>query len=270
MANSDSIKTQIADNTEFTKYLEACTANLLESAAKDRQSFKNNIQTHYKEGWTQNVLGSGLHKDYKQSDEFSLDKISATVKSIVNGFFGANMPAGSDKTPDATKILQTMASEEVLILQAALTVVTNLLAIFSEKTELTYTSTEAHEMVAAGLTLHLFVMDTSYTSSTYFRGKSIEEDIFEYQLIWSPEQEKEIGKKKVMDGYIKNLDAAILSLGKVQANFDKEAEKDDPDQPKLKRLADTIELMNNTINKFRTMLNGVTLRNVMLLKTGKH
>ena len=267
MGNTHTIDDKIHDDIEFMKYLDACTNNLLNSATNDRQNFKDNISEYYKEGWSQRVLGSGLHKDYKQSDEFSLDGIVKIIKDIVNGFFGVGQetPEGIKKNVEATKIMHGMLSAEVIILQVVLTVVINLLAVFATKTDLTYQSTEAHEMVAAGLTLHLFVMDASYTSQTYFSGKSIEEDIFEFELIWSPEQEKEMGKKKVMDGYVKNLGAAIASLGKVQANFDKEAEKDDPDLARLKKLSDTIDIMNGNIVKLKWLLNGVTIHNTMLI-----
>jgi hypothetical protein len=266
MGRSESIKTQMADNTEFTKYLNQCTANLLESAKSDRQRFQENIKNHYKSGWSMVLIGSGLHTDYKQSSEFSLEGVTKTLESIAKGFFGSGtMPAGSTKTDQAASVLPAMLSEEALILQAALTVITNLLAIFSTKIELTYTSTEAHEMVKAGLTLHLFVMDASYQSSTYFGGNSIEEDIFEYQLIWSPEQQKQMGAKAEMDGYTENLRKAIATLATVQDNFDTESVKADPDLDKLKKFGDTIGVLEKQIAHFRSLLNGVTMNRLMLL-----
>ena len=256
----------MADNTAYTEYLAQCVKNLKASASEDLASFEKVTTKYYSDNnWKMTLMGQGEHADYKQSDEFSLDGITKAIKGIVDGFFGTEkLPAGSTKTGDASKLPTLLAGgEKALILQAAMTLVTNLLEIFSSKTELTYTCTSNHAIILPGLTLHIFVMNAGYQSTNYFGGHSIEENIFVYKLIWSAEQEKTMGTKTVMDAYTAQLNKLIDSMEKKQNQFDDEIAREDPDLGKLKKMQDAIDFMLQQIARFRTLLNGVTTNSLM-------
>lgn len=259
----------MGDNTAYTKYLAQCVANLKSSAAGDLAAFETVITKYYSNNnWKMTLMGQGEHADYKQSDEFSIEGITKAIKAIVTGFFGAGtLPKGSKKTDEASNLSSLLPpGEKDLILEAAMTLVSNLLEIFSKKTELTYTCTSNSAVVLPGLTLHIFVMNAGYQATNYFGGHSIEENIFVYKLIWSAEQQITMGNKQQMDTYTALLKSISNDVLAKQKQFDEEVLKDDPDLKKLENMQKAIDYMTTRMNNLRKQMNAVTVNKLMLAR----
>ncbi len=267
MGHSPTIKEQKDLHNEVTSYLNQCLQDVKDSAASDLAKFDKNINDYYNNNkWTMTLMGQGEHADYKQIHEFSVDGITKTLKGIVNGFFGGeNLPEGSSKTPDAKKLPSLVSlSEQELVLQAALILVSNILAAFSTKTELSYTSTSQQFMVKPGLTLHVFVMNAEYQSKNYFNNETIEQNVFNYKLVWSAEQEKAVGQKDVMDGYMDGLHKAIKALQDKQNQFNEEAAKLNPDLKLLEGMQQLMDFLDKQITSYRKRLNDATLKKALV------
>ncbi|MCP9752345.1 hypothetical protein [Ferruginibacter sp. HRS2-29] len=273
MGQSASIKDLKAQNTEFSAYLDQCTANLMTSAANDLAAFTAGTDSFYtKNNWDQQELGNGLNKNYQQVDEFSLDNVAKMVNAIAVGILGqsadpstpagSDVPAGTNMTP-LPDVATAMLGFEGLAAKAAVSIITDILSLFTTKTTSSYSNNIVRQSLAPGLTLHLFAFDASFQQKGFFNNNSIIESFFSYKLIYSFQEGKTQGDVKYMQQHeqlIAKLSATQLS---VQDKYDTALADSDGSTAatlKINNLKSTLDQITSGIEEYRTEIDTVTAK----------
>jgi hypothetical protein len=212
---------------EVQDYLDEIRTKLSAKVDSDLKTFTEGTTDYYKtNNWDFVTIGRGDHRDFRQVESFSLDLVADIVGNVAKGFFSTT-PVGqvagavdSTKTAAMPASILALGNIQALALSATMTLISNVLGLFSTKTSITYNQNGQRLQIAPGLTLHILLYTETYDSNGAFVSKSIVQDAMTYQLIYSAAEEKLMGLKGVLDADFKLLEEANATLITMNETFD--------------------------------------------------
>jgi hypothetical protein len=275
MGKTVSIATLSQENSDFSKYLDQCTANLMTSANADLTAFNSGTDSFYtKSNWDRQEIGNGLNKNYQQIDEFSLDIVTKMINAVSVGILGQSAspttPKGST-LPEGTNIngaaIATVAAAiggfEVLAAQAAVSIITNILGLFATKTTMNYSSSFARQSLAPGLTLHLFSFNAGFQQSGWFNNKTILESVFSYNIIYSFKEANMQQGVKYMQEHSALIDKLNTTQKAVQDKYDAailSSDGSDESLTLINNMQKLLDMMTTQLNNYQTEMDNLTAK----------
>ncbi|KWT98592.1 MULTISPECIES: hypothetical protein [unclassified Variovorax] len=177
--------------------------------------------------WKMLELGSGTKANYSDSETFSLEGIEKILGTFATAIFD---PASAVKPPEGTKVdkgaLDTVASAgmalstyETLAIKAATGLVLSLFGAFDTSTKKETHLSSTHSMLAPGLMLHAYSVNSSFTKSDFFGGREVIVSQATFRLVYSLEQAKGVAEMEVMKSMTDQLHDYIELLAGYMASY---------------------------------------------------
>jgi|GEM_PF-6473737 len=241
MGQAPSIADLAKQHKEDADYLDQITKRLKETVGQEVTDFHAGTQKFYADqNLDFSIISTGYQMDFKQESDFSLGKITDMINGIAGVLFGHDpnkkMPPGGPSQPsvDSLNAIAPLAGFETLAIQAGISIINSVLALFSTSTSQTYNKSEIRKELAPGLMIHMYSTNQIFKSETAFTNQSIFTTGFSFDIVFSKAQRvllddiaflssMEAGIKELLDTWrLANTQYAKLSI-----DFDVSQEKKD-------------------------------------------